>query len=99
MEPQQVTPWNDTQKILAMVVTLSFIAVIFLWLFHPPADSNSGTTAVLNTLVGAFSGFEAMIITYYFGSSRTASTNANTIAALVAPDPTHPPLPKTTPSG
>jgi len=95
---QTTTPWSDTQKILALFVTASFICVIFVWMFWPPR-SDSGATAVLNTLVGTLGGLQSMIITFYFGSSRNANTKDNTIAALVAPPSTPPPTPPQTPTG
>lgn len=99
---QTTTPWNDTQKILALLVTASFMGVIFVWFFHPPAVDGGGATAVLNTLVGTLGGLETMIVSFYFGSSRNANTKDNTIASLVQ-QPTqgaaHTDLPKSTPTG
>ena len=99
---QTTTPWNDTQKILALVLVVAFIVVIMLWMFFPP-KTDAASTAVLNTLVGTLGGMTTMVVSYYFGSSRTAGTQANTIAALVSPatTPAHPgtPLPPTTPTG
>jgi len=94
------TPWTDTQKILALLLVVAFISVIVLWMFHPP-QTDAASTAVLNTLVGTLGGMTTMVVSYYFGSSRTAGTQANTIAALVAPAiPPHvSPLPPTTPTG
>jgi len=103
---QTTTPWSDTQKILAFVVTAAFILVIFVWMFFPP-KADSGATAVLNTLVGTLGGLATMVLQFYFGSSRNANTKDNTIAALVAPEaapttegvPPKPTLPPTTPTG
>jgi len=107
---QTTTPWSDTQKILAFVVTAAFILVIFVWMFFPP-KADSGATAVLNTLVGTLGGLSTMVLQFYFGSSRNANTKDNTIAALVAPDAAPQPqaegvqppkttvLPPTTPTG
>jgi len=98
------TPWSDTQKILALFLCIAFVVVIFVWMFFPPR-SDQGATAVLNTLVGALSGFVGMVITFYFGSSRNANTKDNTIAQLVAPaaatETVTPasPLPRSTPTG
>ncbi len=93
---QQTTSWNDTQKILAFVLVVAFIVVIFVWMFHAPA-SDAAATAVLNTLVGTLGGFAGMVVTFYFGSSRTSATKDQTIAALTNP-PTNgatvtPPIP------
>ena len=95
----QTTPWSDTQKILALVVTVCFIGVIFVWMFFPPKGDNSGATAVLNTLVGTLGSLTSMIITFYFGSSRNANTKDNTIASLVQAPGSAPPTPPQTPTG
>jgi hypothetical protein len=58
-----------------------FIIVIFTWMFFPPRLGD-GATAVLNTLVGTLGSLTAMIITFYFGSSRGAANKDATIAAL-----------------
>lgn len=93
---QQTTSWNDTQKILAFVLVVAFIAVIFLWMFHAPS-SDAAATSVLNTLVGTLGGFAGMVVTFYFGSSRTSATKDQTIAALTNPPangaPQTPPIP------
>jgi uncharacterized YccA/Bax inhibitor family protein len=80
---QETTSWNDTQKLLAFVVVAAFIVVIFVWMLHPPS-TDSAATAVLNTLVGTLGGFAGMVVTFYFGSSRTSATKDQTIAALTA---------------
>ena len=77
----QTTPWSDTQKILALVIPVCFIIVIFVWMFFPPRLGD-GATAVLNTLVGTLGSLTAMIITFYFGSSRGAANKDSTIATL-----------------
>lgn len=94
---QQTTSWNDTQKILAFVLVLAFIVVIFVWMFHAPS-SDAAATSVLNTLVGTLGGFAGMVVTFYFGSSRTSATKDQTIAALTNPPangaaPVPPPIP------
>lgn len=84
MDPQKSTPWSDTQKILALVTVVAFIAVIFVWMFFPP-KTDQAATAVLNTLVGTLGGLVTMVLTFYFGSSRSSSAKDNTIAQLIAP--------------
>jgi len=90
------TSWQDTQKLLAFIVVVGFLAVVFVWLFHPPAGDNS-ELAVLNTLIGSLGGFTAMIVTYYFGSSRSAANKDETLKQIAlsappaaAPAPEHP---------
>lgn len=78
---QPTTSWNDTQKILAFVLVVAFIIVIFVWMFHPPA-TDAAATAVLNTLVGTLGGYTGMVVTFYFGSSRSSTSKDQTIANL-----------------
>ena len=107
MNNQFTTSWNDTQKLLAFIVTIAFIVVIYIWMFHPPA-TDAASTGVLNTLVGTLGGFAGMILTFYFGSSRSSANKDSTIATLVAPPsppgghgdaPTAPVTPVSPPSG
>ena len=81
--PQEVTSWSDTQKLLAFILVAAFIIIILIWMVHPP-DTNAASTSVLNTLVGTLGGFAGMVVTFYFGSSRTSATKDQTIAALTA---------------
>jgi hypothetical protein len=57
-----------------------------VWMFHPPA-TDAAATAVLNTLVGTLGGYSGMVVTFYFGSSRTSSTKDQTIANLTTAAP------------
>lgn len=81
---QTTTSWNDTQKLLAFILVISFIFIIFVWMFHAP-DPNAATTSVLNTLVGTLGGFTAAVVTFYFGNSRASASKDSTIAALASP--------------
>ena len=83
---QQTTSWADTQKLLAFVIVIAFIVVIFTWMFFAP-KSDAAATAVLNTLVGTLGGYAGMVVTWYFGSSRSSANKDQTIAALSAPQP------------
>ena len=83
---QQTTSWADTQKLLAFVIVVAFIVVIFTWMFFAP-KSDAAATAVLNTLVGTLGGYAGMVVTWYFGSSRSSANKDQTIAALSAPQP------------
>ena len=83
---QQTTSWSDTQKILAFVLVVAFIVVIFVWMAVPP-KADAGAVAVLNTLVGTLGSFAGMVVTFYFGSSRTSATKDQTIAALTTSPP------------
>jgi hypothetical protein len=88
------TSWNDTQKLLAFLIVMAFIVIILIWMFKPP-DPTIASAGVLNTLVGSLGGFAAMVVTFYFGNSRSSANKDATIAAL-APQP--PPVNGTTTS-
>jgi hypothetical protein len=106
------TSWNDTQKLLAFMVVGALVAVIFVWIFHPPSNTDPGSLAVLNMLIGALVGLATSIVSFYYGSSRGERTKdaataaaANGVAAAVAAE--HPgtvtaaaaPVPPPTPVG
>jgi len=76
-----ITSWSDTQKLLAFLVVASFIIIIAIWMFHPPA-TDQATTGVLNTLVGTLGGMAGMVMTFYFGSSRGERNKDDTIATI-----------------
>ena len=87
--------WNDTQKIIALVITVSFILIVILWLFFPPGG-DPGAIAVLNTLVGTLgSGFGAIVM-YFFGSSKGSTEKDNTIKEMAATTGTGSGSPQTT---
>ncbi len=68
------------QYFLALVVIVSFLAVIVIWIFHPPTGE-PGQLAVLNTLVGALGAAFGMVVSYFFGSSSGSQQKDETIAA------------------
>lgn len=70
--------WSDTQKMLALSVVGAFIITITLWMFFPP-KGDPGSIAVLNTLVGALGSGFGMVLTYFFGSSKSSSDKDQTI--------------------
>ena len=73
--------WSDTQKILALIIVGAFITIVLLWMFYPP-KGDPGSIAVLNTLVGAISAGFGMVLTYFFGSSKTSGMKDDTISRL-----------------
>lgn len=91
--PQPTTSWNDTQKLLAFIIVVSYVLVIFAWMFYAP-KAGEAATAVLNTLVGTLGGYTAVVVTYYFGTSRSSAAKDQTIASLTTHQtPTEPPVP------
>ena len=71
------------QYFLALVVIAAFLAIIVIWIFHPPTGE-PGTLAVLNTLVGALGAAFGMVVSYFFGSSSGSQQKDETIGAMAA---------------
>jgi|ERR1700721_1032561 len=73
--------WADTQKILALLYSVAFIAVIILLIFTSP-KADPQIFAVLTTLVGVLANQVGSIVSYYFGSTKNSQTKDQTISAL-----------------
>lgn len=71
------------QYFLALVVMVAFLAVIVIWIFHPPTGE-AGQLAVLNTLVGALGAAFGMVVSYFFGSSSGSQQKDETINTLAS---------------
>jgi hypothetical protein len=75
---------SDAQSALAFVVTLAFIFIIVLVIFHPPADPQAAT---IFTLIGSLATLAGMVGSYYFGSSKGSTAKdegqARTLSTLV----------------
>jgi hypothetical protein len=79
--PSSDSSWNDTQKLLAFILVVSFIVVIIIWMFHPPS-TDATTTPVLFTLVGTLGGLAGTVVTFYFGSSKGSKDKDDTISGI-----------------
>jgi hypothetical protein len=68
--------WKDVyQYALGALIVLAFVAILILVLVKGAEDN-----AVLNTLVGAFASGVIMVITHFYGSSKSSATKDETIA-------------------
>jgi hypothetical protein len=79
MQPNE--SWNDTQRLIAFTVVVSFIAIIVIWLFHAPTG-DAASNAVLNILMGALAAAFGAVITFYFGSSKGSKDKDDTISSI-----------------
>lgn len=70
------------QCFLAFVIIVSFLAVVLIWIFHPPSGDPSAM-AVLNTLVGSLAAAFGMVVSYFFGSSSGSSAKDDTINTMI----------------
>lgn len=75
--------WSDTQKIVALLVVISFIVIVITWMFYPP-KGDPGAIAVLNTLVGSLGTGFGMILSYFFASNKNSAAKDETIAKMAA---------------
>lgn len=69
------------QGMIAFLVTVSFVAIILVWMFHPP-KGDAGSIAVLNTLVGALAAAFGMVVSYFYGSSSGSKDKDDTIKSM-----------------
>lgn len=79
-------PWwvPDTRAILATFLILSFVAITFLVILHPPASDNQLAQVLVGALVTT--GLAA-IISFYFGSSSSSKDKDDTISSMVVKQP------------
>jgi hypothetical protein len=69
----------DTQSILAVVLTVGFVALIFFLAISGKSDSDT-----FKILAGAFSGVGfAGIVSFYFGSSAGSKAKDDAINSIV----------------
>lgn len=77
--------YPDTQSLLAGFLSVSFIGVVVLLVFHPLPDGP--TAAMVNTLTGFLGGMATSVATYYFGSSKGSASKDDTINSMIAKPP------------
>lgn len=87
----------DVQRILALAIVGSFVGLIVLWTFRPPAGDPAQITAMLNTLIGILAGAAGAVVGFYFGSSKSSASKDDTIASLANNQPPAPPAPPAPP--
>ena len=86
---------NDVQRGLAWFICISFIALIFVWVFKPPVMAPE-SMAQLNQLVSTLQNILLLAIGFFFGSSKS-SQNKDDALMKSALDPTpSPPVSTTT---
>jgi hypothetical protein len=55
---------------IAAIIILGFIALLTILVFHLAPDGNQ---TLLNVMVGQFAGMTALVVGYYFASSKSSS--------------------------
>lgn len=93
--------FSDTQKGLAWFISISFVALIFVWVFQPP-EMKPESMAQLNNLVSTLVNLVLLAFGYFLGSSRSSkdkddSTN-RVMEKLTSPPPNGPVSPVPSPA-
>ena len=71
-------PLGDTARILAVLYTLGYFAIVFMMMLRPLPEGNEGS---LNQLIGALTIIQTGIIAFYFRGTKTDETVQNKIMA------------------
>lgn len=72
----------DTATALAILVCISFVMVIFGWMFFPPRAADPASLAVLNTLTGVLGTAFVAVVQFFFGSSKGSKDKDDTISQM-----------------
>lgn len=82
---------SDVQRGLAWFISISFILLIFVWVFRPPVMAPE-SMAQLNQLVSTLQNILLLAVGFFFGSSKSSQNRdeAITTAALAPFPPTSP---------
>ena len=71
-------PWGEPARILAILYTIGYFAIVFMMMSSPLPDGNE---ASLNQLIGALTIIQTGIIAFYFRGSKADETVQNKIMA------------------
>jgi len=79
---------SDVQRGLAWFISVSFILLIFVWVFRPPVMAPE-SMAQLNQLVSTLQNILLLAIGFFFGSSKSSQNKDDAImSAALAETPT-----------
>lgn len=82
---------NDVQRGLAWFICISFVLLIFVWVFRPPVMAPE-SMAQLNQLVSTLQNILLLAIGFFFGSSKS-SQNKDDALMKSALEPSSPAAP------
>jgi hypothetical protein len=86
---------NDVQRGLAWFICISFIALIFVWVFRPPTMAPE-SMAQLNQMISTLINILLLAIGFFFGSSKSSQNKDDAIMkSALSPIPS-PPISTTT---
>jgi len=87
---------GDVQRGLAWFISISFVLLIFVWVFRPPTMAPE-SMAQLNQLVSTLQNIMMIAIGFFFGSSKSSQNKDDAImTAALEPTPSAPTPAKTT---
>lgn len=87
---------SDVQRGLAWFICISFVLLIFVWVFKPPVMAPE-SMAQLNQLVSTLQNILLLAIGFFFGSSKSSQNKDDAImASALAPVAPLPNTPTTT---
>lgn len=79
--PQPAKPSMTIQNSLSLIITLSFVGLIFVWIFFPP-KGDPNTYSLLTTLIGFLGAAFGTVVQYHLGSSKGSDDKNDTIKQL-----------------
>lgn len=65
------------QYSIAAIIILGFIGLLTILIFHLAPDGNQ---TLLNVMVGQFAGMTALVVGYYFASSKSSADKTDLLA-------------------
>jgi uncharacterized membrane protein YeaQ/YmgE (transglycosylase-associated protein family) len=74
-------PSMTVQNILSIIIVVSFVGLIFVWIFFPP-KGDSSTYSMLNILIGFLGAAFGTVVQYHLGSSKGSDDKNDTIKQL-----------------
>ena len=69
--------------LVSVVVTVGFVAILTLWMFHAPNPNDQVLSLLVGTLAAAFT----QVVNYWLGSSIGSASKDNTISRIAADAP------------
>ncbi len=87
---------NDVQRGLAWFICISFVLLIFVWVFRPPVMAPE-SMAQLNQLVSTLQNILLLAIGFFFGSSKSSQNKDDALMkSALEPMPPTPAAPVST---
>lgn len=83
--------WSEAAPaIVSVLVTLGFLAVLFIWLWRPVPNQGEGAITVINIMVGSLGTAFAQVVYFWLGSSAGSKDKDLAIKQVI---PTTPHIP------